>query len=230
MTPDELARMDAEDDEARARLDAPDALARAARWYASNGVAVFPLRYRGKAPLLAKAHPDEPDVQDACKRSCGRDGHGLYDATTDVDRVEAWWKATPQANIGIRTGVGLDVVDVDGPPGVWTFVNHLLHGACPRLPDSDRPACCEHGHDCHGDGVTLDAVFGPVLGRAQTGGEHGGFHLYVASNGSGCTPNLLPGIDYKGEGGYVVAAPSVVLRRYVWQEPLTPPQAARAVA
>ncbi|HTW97699.1 MAG TPA: bifunctional DNA primase/polymerase, partial [Acidimicrobiales bacterium] len=39
--------------------------------------------------------------------------HGLLDATTDEAGVRAWWAASPSANVGIRTGEGIDVVDLD---------------------------------------------------------------------------------------------------------------------
>src|SRR4051812_21847103 len=83
----------------------------AALTYAALDWPVFPLAERGKLPKIATAHPDG----ELCRGGCGRDGHGLYDATTDVDRITAWWRGWPQANVGIRTGVAFDVVDVDGP-------------------------------------------------------------------------------------------------------------------
>ena len=44
---------------------------------------VFPVAPRGKLPLIGRAHRnDEPP----CRGECGRDGHGLHDATTDPER------------------------------------------------------------------------------------------------------------------------------------------------
>ena len=38
----------------------------------------------------------------------------MYDATTDADRIKAWWKRHPTANLALRTGQGsVDVLDVD---------------------------------------------------------------------------------------------------------------------
>ena len=82
---------------ANERLDAPDALVKAAVWYARQGVAVFPCKPRGKEPIV-KA--------------------GFKAATTDVDTIRAWWNATPAANIGAPTGVLFDVIDIDGREGV----------------------------------------------------------------------------------------------------------------
>lgn len=97
------ARLTAEEDQRDARLAAPDALARAAGWYAANGIAVFRLLPGGKRPF--------PGTR------------GLHDATCDLDVVQAWWRDQPQANIGIPTGHGFDVIDVDGPPGHSSLVD-----------------------------------------------------------------------------------------------------------
>lgn len=89
-------QLDAEDAERRARLEQPGALAAAAEWYVQQGVAVFPLAPGGKVPATR---------------------NGFKDATVDLERVRAWWRTMPQANIGLPTGHLFDVVDVDGPPG-----------------------------------------------------------------------------------------------------------------
>lgn len=216
----DVDELDRQDRAKRRRLDAPDALARAAGWYAGHGIAVFPLQPGGKQPLLGKAHRD-PDEQRECRGACGRDGHGLHDATTDLERVAGWWAAHPQANIGLPTGVRFDVLDVDGPTGLLTHADRIRHGGCPRRPDGITPACCDDGH-CPGDGgVTLRELVGRVYGVVLTAGDNGGRHLYIPPTGERNGANLLPGIDYRGEGGYVVAPPSRGARgRYAWVEPL----------
>jgi hypothetical protein len=59
---------------------------------------------------------------------------------------------------------------------------------------------------------------GPV---AHTGG--GGWHLLYASTGLGNRVRLLPGMDWRGRGGLIVAPPSQHTsgRRYRWVRPLT---------
>jgi hypothetical protein len=72
-------------------------LAEAAASYARRGWRVLPCVPREKYPL--------------CPR-------GLHDATADPDVVRWWWRRWPDANIGVRTGTTVDVIDVDSPEGI----------------------------------------------------------------------------------------------------------------
>lgn len=126
----------------------------------------------------------------SCGRSdCGgkhpRTAHGFHDATTDPQAIEGWWSRWPGAGVGIRTGAssGLVVVDVDpghdGPASFAALVRE--HGGLRQPPP-----------------------------RVRTGGN--GWHLYFAHpsvtirNDAG--RRLGPGLDVRGDGGYVVAPPS----------------------
>ena len=42
-----------------------------------------------------------------------RTARGCLDATTDADQVRAWWTQWPDANVGVATGGGLVVIDID---------------------------------------------------------------------------------------------------------------------
>lgn len=66
---------------------------------AEIGVPVFPLGARSKIPAISKK----------------RGGRGMEDATTDAAQIIEWWSEYPNANIAIRTGVTVDVLDIDGP-------------------------------------------------------------------------------------------------------------------
>lgn len=53
-----------------------------------------------------------------CKGKHPRTPNGCTDATTDVEQIKKWWTQWPSANIGIATGNGIGVVDLDGPEGL----------------------------------------------------------------------------------------------------------------
>lgn len=44
--------------------------------------------------------------------------NGCLDASTDADTVRGWWRRVPEANIGLRTGVAFEVLDVDGQDAI----------------------------------------------------------------------------------------------------------------
>ena len=67
-------------------------LPRHARALALSGFKVFPLRPGDKRPLITKWQEQ---------------------ATNRLDQVLNWWSVTPNANIGIATGDGLTVIDID---------------------------------------------------------------------------------------------------------------------
>ena len=140
---------------------------------------------------------------DAC--SCGRADcksvgkhprttNGLKDATTDREQIRRWFADMPDANVGIVTGraSGVVVLDVDVDKSGDDTLREL-EDAYGALPD------------------TVEAV---------TGG--GGRHIFFAypdepiANSAG---RLGKGLDIRGDGGYVVAAPS--LHRsghlYMWE-------------
>lgn len=116
--------------------------------------------------------------------------NGFKDAVTDAATVRGWWSRSPKANIGIATGHTFDVIDVD-------------------IKD---------------DGIrnwTLDVsdrVDKDVHGWNRT--PSGGFHVLIEPSGGGNLTKVLPGIDYRGLGGYIVAPPSALDeyegRRYRW--------------
>lgn len=109
--------------------------------------------------------------------------HGLKDATTDPDEIRNLWGRTPDANIGLATGHRFDVVDIDGPLGQKSRAEHW------------------------------DTVFATIdanqLAKVLTP-RPGGMHIYVPVTGDGNGAGIAPGVDYRGQGGYVLAPPSVI--------------------
>src|SRR5437867_3825245 len=108
--------------------------------------------------------------------------HGFKDATIDADQITQWWIANPTANIAVPTGqrIGLLVVDVD-----------------PRHGGDETLSKLSNGHSLPGP-----------LTKTGGGGEHRWFrHDERFSISAG--KNALAGLDTRGEGGYVVVAPSL---------------------
>lgn len=72
-------------------------LRQAALAYARMGWPVLPLKPRLKQPATK---------------------HGLHDASISQSKINRWWNMWPDANIGIRTGIAFDALDLDGESGV----------------------------------------------------------------------------------------------------------------
>jgi hypothetical protein len=102
-------------------------------------------------------------------------------ATTDPEQIKAWWARWPNANVGIPTGErsGLLVLDVDLDKGGFESLEALTSS----LPDT----------------YTV---------RTGSGGAHFYFRYPPGSNIRNSASLLAPGVDIRGEGGYVVAPPS----------------------
>jgi hypothetical protein len=112
--------------------------------------------------------------------------HGFLDATTNHRQIQQWWRAEPRSNLAIATGApGPDVVDVDKHKDGDGF------GAWNKLKQA---------------GLT-----GTPMAVVRT--PSGGFHAYYT--GSEQRNGHLPGVyvDFRSQGGYVVASPSRVAGR-----------------
>ncbi len=160
----------------------------AALAYAARGWAVFPCHN----PIAGGCSCWREDCGSPAKHP--RVAGGLKVATNDRWQIQAWWRRWPNANVAVRTGAisGLVVVDVDPPHGGDESMAKLL---------------AEHG---------------PIpSGRVVRTGS-GGAHYYFAHPG-GTIQNdagrkLGPGLDIRGDGGYVIAPPSQHISgaRYQW--------------
>ena len=145
---------------------------------------------RSLAEAGVPVFPCEPDG----KRPLTR--RGFLDATSDPAQVAAWWSRTPDANIGLPTGApsGVVVVDVD------------LHG-----PVDGRAAWRRASAEGLVDGAGL-------LVRTPTGGAHAYFPA-TAGTEQRSWQAATAGVDFRGDGGYIIAPPSRrtidgTLRRY----------------
>jgi hypothetical protein len=127
--------------------------------------------------------------------------HGFKDASSDPQVVAAAWRAHPNANIGVATGPksGIVVLDVDGDLGMASL-------------------------------AALQAKYGPLPPTVcqRTGRGRHFFFRYPADveihNSAG---KIGPGLDVRGDGGYVIVAPSIHPSgaRYEW---ITAPSASVA--
>lgn len=157
----------------------------AALQYAAVGIPVVPL------------HTPLDRNRCSCNRPvCDRIGkhprllHGLRDASTEAEQICTWWRMWPSANIGLVTGVVMDVCDIDTEEGLQALLQLL------------------------GD----QGLTGPSVATGS-----GGWHAWLAPTGLGNRVALLPGVDWRGRGGYVVAPPSLHATgsRYRWSRPLS---------
>jgi hypothetical protein len=106
---------------------------------------------------------------------------GFLDASSDPETVRAWVSRNPGGNYGIRTGQAL-------PGGDYLAVLDID----PRNGGRASLAEWEHQHGPLPDTYTV-----------ATGG--GGTHYYfTTSEPLACRTNVLPGVDLKADGGYVV--------------------------
>lgn len=134
-----------------------------ARALAAQGFRVFPLIPNDKRPAIER-WPDK--------------------ATTDLATIDRYWRSHPDANIGIATGAGLMVVDVD----------------------------MKNGKNGYATLIALERRHGTIQSSMTISTPSGGMHLYLRTKAS--VPNSVdkvgPGIDIRGEGGYVVGPGSTI--------------------
>ena len=120
-----------------------------------------------------------------------RTARGLHEASTDQSLIRGWWARWPHANVGVATGAvsELLVLDVDLPDGPRSLA---------ELEARHRPlpATCEQRTGSGGRQLLFAHPGTPVRNRA----------------------GVVPGIDVRGDGGYVVVPPSVHAagRAYQW--------------
>jgi P4 family phage/plasmid primase-like protien len=106
---------------------------------------------------------------------------GFKAATLNEEQIKDWWAQWPNAMIGVPTGPssGIDVIDIDVKP--QEFIDGF---AFLRQWES----------------------MSPLIVRTPSGGAH----IWFKSDGKvrNSTDRLAPGIDTRGDGGYVIVPPS----------------------
>jgi Bifunctional DNA primase/polymerase, N-terminal len=118
----------------------------------------------------------------------GRDG--VYHASPHPEQVMEWWKQDKTANVGVATGrvsqlvvIDLDVkAGQDGPREFSRFLSTQMPGVLLGCPWVNTPS--------------------------------GGRHIWLRTPPGQLVPErpgILPGVDIKGDGGFVVAPPSMLL-------------------
>lgn len=132
--------------------------------YAKSGLKVFPLQPNSKSGQVLKSW----------KKG----------ATTDLVTIKKWWNTNPNYNIGIATGDGVLVIDIDVKHEAKGLESIKEYGT--GLPDTARV-------------------------KTPSGGYH--LYYYVEGNFKNRI-NIYPGIDIRADNGYVVAPPSQINGQY----------------
>lgn len=119
---------------------------------------------------------------------------GFKNASTDEKTVRTWWMRNPNYNIGIACGNGTMVIDLD----------------VDEAKDEDGTATLRKWEDDNGK---LPETATAVTGR-------GGLHMLYRIDGEArCSANPKLGVDVRGDGGYIVAPPSIHPNgtQYAWE-------------
>lgn len=159
--------------------------------------------------VVMSAQPDPGLVEAALEYArrarpvfpCGHDKrpltpHGFQDATTEPAQIREWWRRWPDALIGMPTGraSGVVVIDCDVREGL-------------------------DGCDAY---ENLAAPYGGVPHTVMALTPSGGIHFYYQCPDAevrNSASRLAPGVDVRGEGGYVIVPPSRLPdgRCYEWE-------------
>lgn len=145
------------------------------------------------------------------KCSCGNDdcsnpgkhpriSGGFKNASKDSALIRNWWRQNPRANIGVATGrvSGFFAIDIDPRHGGNESWTVLLEQN-ELLPN------------------TVESITG-------SNGRH--FLFKCPTKPVKNSANLRPGVDVRGDGGYIVVPPSnhVAGRNYAWSDGKSPAQ------
>lgn len=176
---------------------------------AGEGIRVFPIHsYRtvveprpdGEPRTVPRCTCSRPACENPAKHPAGHlVPHGHNDATTDPLKISSWFKLPPEGaggswvpwNLGVATGRGLVVLDADAkqsrtdlPNGLEVLEDWETWTKGTSLPETPRVV--------------------------QTGS--GGLHLWLRVDDGLVVKSrnrVLPALDVKADGGYVLVPPSI---------------------
>lgn len=113
--------------------------------------------------------------------------HGCKDAKKDPGAIRSWWKRYPDASIGIATGSASNLLVIDEDVDEDKGLNGVHEMQIWETDNGELPETV----------------------RAITG--RGGAHLYYRYEGKdlGNRAGVIEGVDIRGEGGYIIAPPSI---------------------
>lgn len=173
----------------------PVDLTESALFYAEQGLRIFPCRYPifdQDTSTLQGCSCGDPGCKNQGKHPAIKDWPNR--ATSDPDRIRAYWSKNPFANIGLLCGEGngFDVLDVD--------------------PKDDGPAALQEYVEC----------YGPIPQTLSSHTGSGGQHLLfrhtpnLKNNNHG---KIGRGLDFRADGGQIIAPPSLHFsgNRYLWE-------------
>lgn len=169
----------------------------------------YALRYAGINWPVLPLHWIGPDGYCSCgNQKCKSPGkhplvsRGIKDCSKDPATINGWFNRWPLANIGVVTGKesGILALDIDPRHAGNDSLDEIVH-KYGRVPDD-------------------------VMAITGSGGAH---YLFKYPGQVGrSTTNLYPGIDTRGDGGYIVVAPSnhASGRTYFWDAEADPVEGA----
>jgi putative DNA primase/helicase len=188
----------------------PSAMCSAALQYARRGWPVFPCRERAETVTIGGAGGKTRTFNAKAPYT----GQGLKDATCDEARILDWWRRYPDALIGLPVGERTGVFVLDFDPRVEEECDRETGEVVARREWTLEQLKAE-----------LEAQIGCALPRSVTAiTQSGGVHVYLRQPAGEPIRNkgsLPEHVDVRGEGGYVIAPPSVMAdtgKRYRWMD------------
>jgi len=150
--------------------------------YASKGWPVFPCRPRYETVINSQGKPEPKKPKSPLTR------FGFREATKTTKQIDYWWSQNPDALVGVPTGA---------PSGIWVL-------------DIDVPSE-EHTEDGRGWLAEMEELHGQLPATRMVTTASGGTHYYWRHvDGVRNKAALAPGVDTRGDGGFVCVPGSVL--------------------